>query len=223
MGTDKLGHFIGVGYLYYQAYKVSCAAGRPHEQALRDALQFGTWGPLGERSVLGILPTGVCSNADMVANYTGMKFFINLTEPVHLKGVVCPPMLKRDGDFWKLAEHVRPDGPYFSLYVSDHLDEALNPSMFDPTIRTLFHRRAKQHAANLLDWYAGDDPSKRCREYFDGVTESLRTYYGEEYGRAGDDDDTLTLGQICFPQKQVAKRETAPRRSNPLIFVSWFE
>ena len=76
---------------------------------------------------MGEIPTGDYSNADMAANYIGMKFYINVTEPVMLRGRRMAPMVVRDGDFFRLRPEVPPETGYFAQIVSDQHDEVLEP------------------------------------------------------------------------------------------------
>src|SRR5438094_401715 len=94
-------------------------------------LLLGTEDPVySERGLLGLVTAGAYSNADLMGNYMGFCFYRNLTEPVMLKGETRPPLLVKEGHYWRLADHVRPDSDFFSWFISDHLNEALNPSLY---------------------------------------------------------------------------------------------
>jgi hypothetical protein len=114
-GTDKIAHFVNVGFAYFRAYESARRAGRDTEAALRSAVNVGIGVNLfySEHTILGGLTTGVFSNADLAANYAGFTFFRNLTEAVRVRGELRPPMLVRDGELWKLADYVRPDSDFF--------------------------------------------------------------------------------------------------------------
>ena len=99
------------------------------------ARQIGKHGLVSEKWLVGGVPTGIYSNADMVANYVGLKYYINVTEPVRLKGVRMPPMVVRSGDGWQVQSHVRPESGFFTLFISPHFDEVLNPCLFEWTMR----------------------------------------------------------------------------------------
>ena len=136
MGDDKMGHFSDMGMHYYTTYRDAVRRGASEEKAVREAIKVGTDGPIySERGLLGWASCGDYSNADLVSNYMGFVFYRNLTEPVMLKGQQRPPMLVRDGPHWKVAPHVRPDSDFFSWYISDHLNEALNPGFYLITVR----------------------------------------------------------------------------------------
>jgi hypothetical protein len=59
-----------------------------------------------------------------------MLFYRNLSEAMMLKGQERPPMLVRDGAYWKLAPARAMDSDFFAWFISDQLDEALNPGQF---------------------------------------------------------------------------------------------
>lgn len=201
LGSDKLGHFIEWGHLYYLKYRVARRLGVDSRRSLHEATAIGKVNPFGEILLHGFLPTGVYSNADLAANFVGMKFYVNLSEPVTLQGETCPPMLERDGPYWKLASHVRPDGRFFSLFISDHFDEALNPCLYDWTMRDAVREGIRANRQELLRWYAAGRPERMTRRWFDDTWLRLRTYYGEDYGQFGDYDDLPTIGAVCFPDQ----------------------
>lgn len=221
MGTDKIGHFIAMGYYYYVAYSASRAAGKPHNEALEQARHIGVDGPISEKGVVGMLPTGVISNADLAANYTGMKFYLNVTQPVMLKGANYPPMLVRNGDYWKLQPHVTRNGDYFSAFISEHYDEALNPCVFESVSREQIRRAIRKNRDTLLRFYAGDDTAKMSPRYFAKKSSKLTTYYGEDYGHVGDASTLIYLADILFDGRtqppQVSRQELHPQVDLQLI------
>lgn len=218
-GTDKFGHFLGWGHLYYLQYRMSRGLGNSQEESLRAAITTGNKNPVGEMGLHGLVTTGVYSNADLAANLVGAKFYINLTESVSLQGELCPPMLERDGEFWRLAPHVQPQGRFFSLFVSDHFDEALNPCVYEPVMRGSVRSFVRDHSQELVDWYAGSDQQQRTPEWFDEQWRSLATYYGEDYGHWGDESNLVLMSQLCFDRPPAPAAETttvkATKRGSP--------
>ncbi len=195
-GTDKIGHFFAMGYHYYSAYQAARLMGQTHELAMQKAADVCGW--VTESSFLGITSTGIYSNADMATNYTGLKFYLNLTQPVKLQGHMVPAMVVRKGEYWKLREHFSVESPLFAQYVSVHWDEVLNPCYLDETVRAPARRAIKSRSRQLLDWYAGNDSRRRTRAYFDNILKHCTTYYGENYGHSGDVEWLLGLGTLCF-------------------------
>lgn len=220
LGTDKLGHFVSMGYFYFLAYRLAMNAGADHDDALRRATLIGQWGPLSERGIVGYIPCGVYSNADMIANYLGMKFYINLTQPVRLKGEPVQSMLSHEGDFWTIRHHVHPESRYFALYISDHLDEALNPCLFEWDVRIAVRRELKKRRRAILDWYAGDNPAKRNPAYFENLCRQYSTYYGEDYGHAGGPASLITIGNTCFDERATQSALPAWLRTRPERMIS---
>ena len=51
MGTDKFGHFIGWGYLYYLQYQASRGPKTSQEESLRAAVSIGHTNPVGEDGI----------------------------------------------------------------------------------------------------------------------------------------------------------------------------
>ncbi len=124
-GTDKLGHFISQGLKYYRSH----LAGWSEERVAGR-------GRFNERWIFGQATTSVFSNADLVANWEGYRFYLSLFEA----GIVPekPAIVRFDSGG---ARIVRP----FSWrdHVNDYWDEALNPSYLSPGLaRFMTHRLA---------------------------------------------------------------------------------
>ena len=63
-GTDKIGHFFSQGRKFYGRYRRL----RDESKAARQAIFTENW-------LFGRLTTGIYSNADLVANYEGYRFY----------------------------------------------------------------------------------------------------------------------------------------------------
>jgi ankyrin repeat protein len=202
-GTDKLGHFTDMGMHYFRAYRASLRKGEDEQQALRRAVALGESHPImSESGLLGYWTAGAYSNADMAVNYAGMLFYRNLTEPQTLKGVVRPAMLVRDGDYWRLAPHVRRDNDFFAWFVSEHVDEAINPSRYLPGMRDGMRKMAGDNATGVLEVRRDAYGNRRPQEYFRGLSRELRKYYGVEYGHRGTDEELVLVADVCFPKDE---------------------
>lgn len=113
IGTDKLGHFVSQGWKYHKRYLKSGST--------EHAVRLGT---RNEASIFGSPTTGTFSNADLVANYEGLRFYRSLFED----GVT--------GDLEAIVEWAdgaaRINRPFdFRHHVNDYWDEALNPNRYD--------------------------------------------------------------------------------------------
>ncbi len=198
LGTDKVGHFIGMGHLNYQTYAAARTFGCTQDEACQRHRQVSQNGPLSEWALLGGIPSGLYSNGDMAANYCGLKFYINLTEPVRLRGCDYPPLLTLEAGEWRLAPHVTKESSYWAMLLCPHFDEALNPCYYEFTFRHHLRRKAQQNAEQLVALYAGSENWKRSKTYFTQLVNECRTYYGEDYGRVGSDESLPLLDQVCF-------------------------
>src|SRR5437660_7426222 len=117
MGTDKIGHFTDMGLNYYRAWRDAKRNGKNEAEARQAAVHLGTGDfVFSEKGLLGLVTAGAYSTADLSANYIGLLFYINLTEPVRIRGVMRPPMMVRDGDFWRLNAHVQRDSDFFAVF-----------------------------------------------------------------------------------------------------------
>lgn len=68
VGTDKIGHFIGVGWVYYKKAYIE-------KKGVENAIEYGK---STETGMFGKRTTGVYSYGDLAANFIGMKFWSEL-------------------------------------------------------------------------------------------------------------------------------------------------
>ena len=220
LGDDKVGHFTDMGKHYFDTYREAIRRGAAEEKAVREAIKMGTDGPVySEKGLLGLLTAGAYSNADLVSNYMGFCFYKNLTVPVTLKGEQRPPMLVRDGQYWKLAPHVRPDSDFFSYFISDHLNEALNPSMYRFDFRKGIRKAITEFRRDIVARYADPNGNPRSPEWFAAKTAQLKTYWGLDYGHDGD-KELNRISDCCFAPAPDPKKPTVAN-ADGLLPVHW--
>lgn len=215
VGTDKIGHFIHHGYNYYLAYRAARRAGRDDAECRREAAAIATGGHLffSERMLLGTLTSGVVSNGDLAANYIGLLFYLNLTEEVRVRGVPRPALLRLEDGLWRLAPHVHSQSDFFTVFIDDHMDEALNPNLYDGLTAAIMRGVITKWCAALRAWYADVNGEPRPPGWFRRRAEELHTYYGEDYGHIGG-DGLVGLATVCdcaaeLPADPVAQLHAA--------------
>lgn len=213
LGTDKLVHFHQLGPQYYHRYRGLIRGGMSPEEARQNVVEhFAEKAVLAEGRGFGTFLTGVFSNADMAANYIGFKFMLNITEPVSIKGSEQPPLVVRCGVFWRVNDQVRLHSGWFRPFLSDHLNEALNPNLYDFTMRPHVKRILEERAAPIVEFYTAHDHRPDDGAYFEELAVELSTYYGEPYGHSGEPDKLMNLGNTCFPAlppSEVPKEQAA--------------
>lgn len=202
VGTDKFGHFTDEGINYYFEYRKWKDAGASEQEAIAHAVRLGTDGPMSEDGLLGLAANGDYANGDISGNFAGFLFYRNLTEPMRLKGRMYPAMLVRDGAYWRIADDVRPDSGFFARFISDHLDEALNPGFFEPYMRPAMRESVRARKAVLLQHYADENGRPHDRAWFDRKLRELSTYWGVNYGHRGTYDELVSIGNSCFSDKK---------------------
>ncbi len=200
LGTDKIVHFAHMGYMYHGAYISALKRGETEAQAVQAAIELGTGSnPIfSERTMLGELSTGVYSNADLISDYMGLRFYRNLTSEISLKGQMRPPLLTRDGPYWRLNDHVRGRTDFFVDFVSPHWNEAYNPSVYVSWMRGIVRDALERRCGDVLLWYTRLDGTPRTRDEFQAIHEDMRSYYGEQYGAEGDFAEMVTVANTCF-------------------------
>jgi len=116
VGSDKLGHFVSQGLKYFRSH---LAGWREERIAWR--------GEFNERWLFGQLTTSVYSNADLVANWEGYRFYRSLFEDGAVAG---EPAIVRFA-----AGRAAVARPFdWRDHVNDYWDEALNPSHLSPAL-----------------------------------------------------------------------------------------
>jgi hypothetical protein len=113
IGSDKLGHFLSQGRKFWLRYRRSGDEARAAEHSAYT-----------ERALFGQMTTGVYSNADLVANYEGFRFYRSLFEDDIVPGK--PAILAWKGGEWVVQR------PFtWADHVNEYWDEALNVNHFD--------------------------------------------------------------------------------------------
>ena len=113
IGSDKLGHFISQGRKYYRRYLKYDSEQRAAEQSA-----------FTERAIFGQISDGIYSNADLVANYEGHRFYRSLFED-NINGDK-PAILHWDNDHWVVRREFD-----WADHVNEYWDEALNVNHYD--------------------------------------------------------------------------------------------
>jgi hypothetical protein len=195
IGTDKLGHFFKQGMQYHSIYSYALKRGLPHHEA--EQIVVKTLGIFSETFYFGLILAGNYSNADLATNYSGMKFYQNVSNEVPINGVVYPPILLIDSNgkwFYNDALPHRAD-ILIKKYFNERMSEAYNPGRYDFIMKKAVRK-------NLVE---------RCPEWkkrFPGMTaqsdaariERLSTWYGEYYGHTSPEIELVTLGNVCFAE-----------------------
>jgi hypothetical protein len=119
-GTDKLEHFFQQGYHYYQLKREQLTKGADDAHAVLKAVQ---WGQKTERTYYGLLVSGVYSNADLYANYAGMRFFEGLTAAIDVGGDRRPAIVNLANGRWQINEPASLRDRLLKPFISEHLNE----------------------------------------------------------------------------------------------------
>ena len=196
-GTDKIIHFINVGRIYHAKYETRLKRGLPEKEAVKSAIASTSRNVLtSESGVLGVFTTGILSNGDLAADFAGLMFYRNLTETVEIGPRTLPPMLERDGPFWRVQ--IAPGSDFFVAFITPHWNEVVNPNKYvrytSGRIRTLIRERCPQ----VLDWYRDPRGQPRDRAQFEAIERELATYYGVDYGHQRNSTNPVTVAEICF-------------------------
>ena len=174
LGTDKLGHFFQQGFEYYEVYAEEMRKSGDEALAIRKAVLKGVG---QENGIYGKFIDGVFSNADLAANYAGFKFYLNLTRPIVVGGKTCPAMLVLDGEAWRVNPELA--AGFMRVYVTDHLNEARNPSKYSKPLRPVIHRNVGVRVGEWMRFYGSSIEEEA------GRLRGMGRWHGEWYGHSG--------------------------------------
>lgn len=190
MGTDKIGHLFQQGYEYYVRYEDARTAGADDATASAAAVAYGV---LTEKGLFGIMLTGVYSNGDLAGNFAGLELYRNFFHEVRIGERTLPPLLQREGDRWSI-DPARDNPDVLKPFVTEHLDEALNPS-WQAVGADLVRRRVRDRCERWKAEVPGFDEAS-----YRATLERVKTWFGEPYGWELPASGAATLLE-CFPPK----------------------
>lgn len=185
-GTDKLGHFFMQGHTYYTIYNYFIKHNKTAQQAHDLMILYGQF---LEQTYLGTLINGVYSNGDLSANYAGWKFYLNLTHTVVIGKHKVSPILILHNQQWSFSPRITKSN-LLKPYISDNLNEALNPCRYS-FMRARIGKLVAERCPAWID-----------REHitFNKIQSKLaysRFWHGENYGHWLPAKDAVTL-ELCF-------------------------
>lgn len=191
-GIDKIAHYFQQGFTYYKMFQKNRAKGLSEKDAIRKAVN---WGKFTENTYYGTLVGGVYSNADLAANYIGMKFYENLTHEIKLGNEIRPPILVLKNGFWTFNESINVRESLIKPFLSNHLNEAYNPSVYFNvfSFRNIIRRNVRRQACP--QWKA-KFPTLSATD-FKTETDALDLWNGEDYG-AKLSKKRITIAETCF-------------------------
>lgn len=131
VGTDKLGHFLSQGRKFYRRWV-----------KLQDESKAAEHSAYTERAIFGQMTTGSYSNADLVANYEGFRFYRSLFEDNVIPGK--PAILAWKDNHWIMQRTFD-----WADHVNDYWDEALNINHYDE----LLYSHMKNRLLSFCDSY----------------------------------------------------------------------
>ncbi len=174
VGTDKFGHFLSQGRKFYKRWLI-----------VRDESKAAEHSAYTEKAIFGQMMTGSYSNADLVANYEGYRFYRSLFEHDVIGNK--PAVLSWEQDHWIMQR------PFdWSDHVNDYWDEALNINHYDKLLYT--HMRTR--LLTLCDDYRSYPESFTVRN-----EAALKARYGHLQLR---DASELRLSNLCVNESQEA-------------------
>jgi hypothetical protein len=189
-GTDKLEHFFQQGYRYHQIERDAAAKGEEPAKAGEKAVK---WGQKTERTFYGLLVSGVYSNADLYANYAGMKFYDGLTRPVNIGSSTRPALIVQNDGRWNINEEISLSDNLLKPFITEHLNEALNPSGYAFTIFASVKQVVRKNACP--EWRK--QYPDLTADALDRKASELELWNEQDYGNM-EKGRFVRLSEVCF-------------------------
>lgn len=193
-GTDKIEHIFQQGFDYYSRYSRALKKGASEEVAVKRAIK---WGRISEKTFYGKWVSAIYSNADLAANFAGLRFYQGLVREVAIGKRLRPPVLKLKEGKWVFNELVDLRETLLRPFISDHLNEALNPNkIFNIAgYRSVIRRVVRKRACS--QWFERDPGISKAR--LESLTTSLEHWHGEDYGFS-QSKNFVTIANTCFKE-----------------------
>jgi len=149
IGSDKLGHFLSQGRKFWRRW-----------QRYDDEAQAAEQSAFTERALFGQLTTGSYSNADLVANFEGYRFYRSLFEDQVVPGK--PAILAWREGHWVVQR------PFdFADHVNAYWDEAINVNDFDALLHDHMRQRLQDFCTDFRAepgaWSSQDEAALKQR------------------------------------------------------------
>jgi hypothetical protein len=198
MGTDKIAHFFQQGYTYYRIYTEAVAKGSTPEVAIAKAVK---WGRQTEHTYFGTLVSGVYSNADLFANYVGMEFYQGLTRELEVGGIKRPAILELVNGRWQIRSDVDLKAVLIKPFMTEHMNEALNPSMFLAGLRSSVRKKVRKRSCP--QWLAAFPLA--TRDTYTAKAAELETWIGLDYGHRRN-SNAVSIAATCYLTSNKVQR-----------------
>ncbi|GEM_PF-3137331 len=132
---------------------------------------------------------------DLAANYVGLKFYHGLTQPILIGGSTHPAVLLLKDGLWTFNDRVNLREELLKPFISNHLNEALNPSVFTKNFGLRWYIRRTVRKRSCAQWFA------RCpnlsQSELEEQSRALTIWQGEDYGFT-DSEHFITIANTCF-------------------------
>ena len=155
-----------------------------------------------------------------------MRFYQGLTREIRIGDTTKPPILiLRDG-VWIFNEDISLRDSLVKPFISDHLNEALNPSIFTKNLGVRSYVRRTVRRRSCEKWF--DQYPGLSQAGLEEASRALRLWHGEDYGFT-DSEHFVTIANTCFQDESIAEGELPGNRNKRgsgkmfnQIFGSWF-
>lgn len=191
-GTDKIAHFFQQGFTYYEIYNRARRRGASEREAFAKAF---VWGRKTERTIYGYWISRTFSNADLAANFAGLKFYLGLTADLKIGEEMRPAALVLQHGVWTFNSAAPISENLLRPFISNHFNEAFNPSIFSNVFGLRASVRKNIKARSCPQWLA--KIPQVSKEELQKMTENLHLWHGEDYGFK-DSQHFITVQNTCF-------------------------
>jgi hypothetical protein len=127
-----------------------------------------------------------------------MKFYQGLTDEVLIGESKRPPILLFRNGIWTYNETINLRESLFKPFVSNHLNEAFNPSIFTKAFGFRAFVRRQIRKQSCKQWRV--QYPNLSRKSLVEMTEPLKKWNGEDYGFT-ESGNFVTISDTCFDKE----------------------
>ena len=124
-----------------------------------------------------------------------MKFYEGLTHPIRIGDEIRPAVLLLQRGLWTFNDGVNLRESLLKPFITDHLNEALNPSIFTKNLGFRWYIRRAVRKRGCPQWF--ERYADLSRNGLEEKSRALELWYGEDYGFT-QSDHFVTIANACF-------------------------
>ncbi len=125
-----------------------------------------------------------------------MRFYQGLTREIEIGDKIKPAVLLLKNGVWTFNKNADLREILIKPFITEHFNEALNPSIFVKGLRSFVRRSVKKQSCK--QWQK--QYPNLSRTELNKTSQTLTLWFGEDYGFTAS-DNFITIANTCFDNK----------------------